>query len=279
MVGGAMERLDRISVVVGLVLMGLVFSLTINLPTRIIGTEALGSPVSVVLSPRLLMAALLSALAALGTDYVVRGHPQFDLHSDRYSITSWILPALLSLISALLAPLLAPNRTLWLVALALTGVVLGLTLAAEQALIDPDGPGYLAARLGLNFLAYGAALALFTAVYAAKTRSLLSATTVMVVGTLLAMAILPVHRPDVVRGRLYAGVIGLLIGECTWALNYWGINGLSGGALLLLIYYVMTSLAQQRLLTGRLSRVMLLEFVWVFGFGLGVLLMQTPLRW
>ena len=274
-----MDRLDRISVVIGLVLMGLVFSLIINLPTRTIGTQALGSPVAVVLSPRLLMAVLLSVLAALGTDYVVHGHPQFERHAHRYSFTFWILPALLTLISALLVPLLAPNRILWIVALVFTGIVLSLTLAAEQAMLDPEGDGFMAAQLGLNFLAYAAALALFTAVYAAKTRSLLSATTVTIVATLLALAILPVRRQEAIRGYLYAGVIGLLLGECTWALNYWGINGLSGGALLLLIFYVLTSLAQQRLLTGRLSRVMLLEFVWVFGFGLGVLFTQTPLRW
>lgn len=273
------ERLDRISVVVGLVLIGLVFSLIITLPTHTFGTQALGSPVAVAFSPRWLMAGLLSALAALGTDYVVRGHPNFDRCREHYSFTFWILPALVTLVSALLVPLLAPNRTLWLIALVLVGAILTLTLLAEHALIDPGGPGLMAAQLGLNFLAYVAALSLFTAVYAPKTRSLLSGTAVTVLGTLLALAILPVNRRTRVRAVLYAGVIGLLIGECTWALNYWGINGLTGGALLMLIFYALASLSQQRLLIGRLSRTMLLEFVWVFGFGLGVLFSQTSLRW
>ncbi len=272
-------RLDRISVVVGLVLIGLVFSLIITLPTHTIGTQALGSPVAVVLSPRWLMAGLLSALAALGTDYVVRGHPNFDSRREHYSLTFWILPALVTLVSALLVPLLAPNRTIWLITLTFVGVILTLTLLAEHALLDPGGSGFVTAQLGLNFLAYVAALSLFTAVYAPKTRSLLSATAVTFLGALLALAILPVDRQNRVRAALYAAVIGLLIGECTWALNYWGINGLTGGALLMLIFYVLTSLSQQRLLIGRLSRTMLLEFVWVFGFGLGVLLSQTSLRW
>jgi len=274
-----MKLLDRISVVVGLVLVGLVFSLIINLPTRTFGGQVLGSSVSVVLSPRWLMAGLLSALATVGTDHVIRGHPEFSQFREQYAFTFWILPALITLISALLIPLLALNRLLWLGALAVTGAALSLTLLAEYTLFNPQSPHRTAAQLALNFLAYALALVLFAAVYGAKARSLLSATFITLLATLLALAILPVSRRERLRGWLYAAIIGLLMGEFLWALNYWGISGLSGGTLLMLIFYVLTGLAQQRLLVGRLSRTMLIEFVWVFGFGLGVLFSQTPWYW
>ena len=274
-----MKLLDRVSVVVGLVLVGLVFSLIINLPTQTFGGQVLGSSVSVVLSPRWLMAGLLSALTAVGTDHVIRGHPHFARFREQYSFTFWILPALITLVSALLIPLLALNRLLWLGALGVTGITLSLTLLAEYTIFDPQSRRHTAAQLSLNFLAYALALVLFAAVYGAKARSLLSATVITLLVTLLALAILPVNRRERLRGWLYAAVIGLLMGEFLWALNYWGLNGLSGGTLLMLIFYVLTGLAQQRLLVGRLSRAMLIEFVWVFGFGLGVLFSQTPLHW
>jgi len=237
-----MKLRDRISVVVGLVLVGLVFSLIINLPTRTFGGEAFGSSVSVVLSTRWLLAGLLSALSALGTDYVVRGHPLFLQYRQRYSFTFWILPALVTLISGLLIPLLAPNRLLWLIGLAVVAILLSFTLLAEHAVLVPEGRAATMAQLGLNFLAYVVALVLFAAVYGAKARTLLSAPVVMLLAALLSLAILPADRRDVMRSWLYAAVIGLLLGECTWALNYWGINGLSGGALLMLVFYVLTSM-------------------------------------
>jgi hypothetical protein len=45
----------------------------------------------------------------------------------------------------------------------------------------------------------------------------------------------------------------------TWALNYWVLPGLTGGLLLLLIFYLLVGIAQQGL-QGRLTRRVLLEF-------------------
>jgi hypothetical protein len=49
------------------------------------------------------------------------------------------------------------------------------------------------------------------------------------------------------------------MGQITWALNYWRTNTLTVGLLLLLIFYVLTGLAQQHLL-HKLSRRSLWEF-------------------
>jgi hypothetical protein len=50
-----------------------------------------------------------------------------------------------------------------------------------------------------------------------------------------------------------------VLGQVTWALNYWLLPGLTGGLLLLLIFYLMVGIAQQGL-QGRLTRRVLLEF-------------------
>jgi hypothetical protein len=44
------------------------------------------------------------------------------------------------------------------------------------------------------------------------------------------------------RTLLYASVTGIGVGEVTWALNYWPLNGLQGGAFLLAVYYFVTGI-------------------------------------
>jgi len=52
----------------------------------------------------------------------------------------------------------------------------------------------------------------------------------------------------------------LILGQVTWALNYWSsLNKLTGGLLLLLIFYVLVGIAQQGL-QNRLNRRVLVEF-------------------
>jgi hypothetical protein len=61
----------------------------------------------------------------------------------------------------------------------------------------------------------------------------------------------------------YSLIIGLVLGQVTWALNYWLLPGLTGGLLLLLIFYLLVGVAQQGL-QDRLNRRVLLEFA-IFG--------------
>ena len=58
----------------------------------------------------------------------------------------------------------------------------------------------------------------------------------------------------------YSLLIGLLLGESAWALNYWRLSALAGGMTLLLIFYVIVGVVQQALL-NRLTRRTLIEFV------------------
>ena len=44
------------------------------------------------------------------------------------------------------------------------------------------------------------------------------------------------------RTLLYASVTGIGVGDVTWALNYWPLNGLQGGAFLLAVYYFVTGI-------------------------------------
>ncbi|MDQ7029161.1 MAG: hypothetical protein Q9O62_04970 [Ardenticatenia bacterium] len=60
----------------------------------------------------------------------------------------------------------------------------------------------------------------------------------------------------------YSAIIGLLLGELIWVLNYWRISGLMGGTLLMVGFYFLTGLAQLEL-RGRLSRRLVAEYAGV----------------
>jgi hypothetical protein len=85
-----------------------------------------------------------------------------------------------------------------------------------------------------------------------------TATLTLVTATLVALDLLSV--PDVPMRRMlpFAGIVGLMIGQSTWALNYWQIGAWVGGLLLLLIFYVAINVAHQHLLE-RLSLSTLFE--------------------
>jgi hypothetical protein len=146
-----------------------------------------------------------------------------------------------------------------------------LVISAEYYTVDPADRRYLAARLSLNAWAYLLALISFVLIYSPKARSLLSATAVTVVATLLALELLRGASRGFGRTVLYALIAGLITGEIIWAMNYWRIAGVTGGLLLLLGFYVAAGLANQQL-QDRLTRRVLIEYGVVALIGLVVLL-------
>ncbi len=72
------------------------------------------------------------------------------------------------------------------------------------------------------------------------------------------------------RTLMYAGVTGVGVGEVTWALNYWPLNGLQGGAFLLAVYYFTTGILTYALHT-RLTKRVTLEYGIIALVGLVVL--------
>jgi hypothetical protein len=95
------------------------------------------------------------------------------------------------------------------------------------------------------------------------------------VGSLLALELLRgVHQHLRLTG-LYALITGLALGEVTWALNYWTVGRLTGGLLLLLIFYLVTGLSREGLLR-RLNRRVLVEFALAALVGLGLIMKYRP---
>jgi len=265
---------ERASVVATLVILGLILGAFLQLPTWSYDLKVLGSPLTVNITQTALMAALLVGITCAGTDTIVRSHPTAQRIEARHSFVTWTLPGLTVLMAAVLLPQ-APTQLYRTIGYVITGLILILVISAEYYTVDPAGRPYLAARLSLNAWAYLLALVIFVLIYSAKARSLISATGVTFISTLLALEFLRSAGRSFGRTALYAAIAGLCTGEIIWAMNYWRISGVTGGLILLLGFYVFTGLANQQL-QGRLTRRVLIEYALVALIGLAVLLRFGP---
>jgi hypothetical protein len=250
---------DRLSVFLAVLILGNVLFRFIELPEHVYQLQAFGSPLEIHASSTLLLMALMVGLACTGTSLVLHDHALLAERSGRPVYISWILPGLLAGLSVYLLSL-APTLLIWIGGLIVFAVSVGLTVSAEYTTVSPDARSYPAARLALNMLAYLMAFVLFVLIYQTRTRSLVTATLTLVTATLLALDLLSVTEVSFGRILPFAGIVGLIVGESTWALNYWQISAWIGGLLLLLIFYVAINVAHQHLLE-RLSLSTLFEFI------------------
>ncbi len=256
-----MDYRQAISITTWAIVAGAAVSLLLQLPTAVLHFEALGSPVSFTISDTTIMAVFIAMLSAVGTENVIRLHPHFASQPTNEGGRTWAfwgLPSALAVLAVLLLPL-SPTRFIQAIGLLFTGALVALALFSLYGTVERGGIGYRRGRILLNVLAYGAALVLFLLVYQTRARSLLSGTLVAATAMLLAVELLrsTTERVDLVL--TYAAVVGAILGEVTWALNYWLLPGVTGGLLLLLIFYLLVGLAQNGL-EGRLTRRVVLEF-------------------
>ncbi len=247
---------------VTLVLLGLALASLNVRPAGELDFTVLGSPLTVSLSGATLIAVLLVALTCAGAELMVRSHPWLREAPLAYTAIFWPLPAIVTLAAAMLVPTLY-GRPIWLAGLGLAFLGLSIVLLGQYLGIDPGARFYDRARLMITLIAYGSAFFLYAAVAAARVRSLVSATAILAVSILLALTLLRGAADEWRRAWIYALACGVVVGELTWALNYWPIGPIGVAALLLLAFYLSTGLAQQAL-QGQVTRRLLLEYL-VFG--------------
>lgn len=259
---------ERISAVVSLTLIGLALYFVLEFPGRAATITLFDSPLALVSPRQWLMAFLLSGLAMAGTDNVLRTHPKLPEQLRTYLATYWVLPGLLVILATQTLGL-APNTITWGAGLIVTGILLWVTILSQYHQAYPTFRHW--SRVWQQFFGFGVALGMFVVIYYTRARSALSASGILLVSALVALALLR-QKPEASRKVwLFAAIIGLCMGQITWALNYWRASALQAGLLLLLIFYVLVGLAQQHLL-GSLSRRVLWEFSVVTLGGLAVIL-------
>jgi intracellular septation protein A len=270
-----MPRVDRLGITVSLVVLGLLLSILVTLPSRTLSFWVFGSQLSLNFSGPVQLAIIMVGLVSAGVDALVRTQPHMHDRSLAYTATFWVLPSVLVVATqVLLRDLSWMGLRLALVGLA--GTLLTIVMGAQYLTIESDGWRFRNARLVLNVAVYVAALFLFVTVYTSRVRSILSASSVLLVSGMLALDLFRIPPNKAWRLWLYAGLVALTMGQLTWAMNYVRMDARVGGAFLLLVFYVLTGIIQQYL-WRRLTRRMLLEYAFV---GLmGMALVSGLARW
>jgi len=261
---------DRLSVLIGVIVLTPVLIRFINIPARKISLDLLGSPVSFEMTSIWITATMLTALSCMGANAIVRTHPRMFQPNPPRLFMYWILPGLTGLNAALLLSRIS-TWPMWWAGLVLTGSAITLVVVSEFSAVDPFTLGYARARLTLNVIAYILAFSSFTLIYGTRGRSVLTATAISAIGMALALELFNTTEAGLDRALLYGFITGLLLGESAWALNYWHMPTLAGGMVLLLVFYVVVGIVQQILLE-RLTRRMLVEFAIVAAFAFALIM-------
>ncbi|MAG37151.1 MAG: hypothetical protein CL878_13035 [Dehalococcoidia bacterium] len=194
-----------------------------------------------------LLVLVLMIVVSAGFDLIARSTVRSRPTWDRF-----ILPNLLVVGAALFLRLVASGGGV-AAGLALFGFLLVLVVWAEQH----DWRGATDRRwstLALLVIGYVVVFALYAAIYQTKVRTLFNAPAIVAVTMLIAVRLLRLtdDLQPYLRLAPYAAFAGLVVGEVTWALNYWPLNGLLGGAFLLTVLYFLVQVLSQHL-AGRLT--------------------------
>lgn len=209
---------------------------------------------------------LLSGLAAVGTDIVVRAHPK--AHFQRLDDTALHLfvPVLFVLGAGLfLEEVVAKD---WTIVLGVLSVApFWLILWAEQESVDHTSDMYHWARGVLNVATYLTAFLFFATLYDFDLSLQTTAFASGIVSLLLAIEVLREEAMDSTRTIVYALAVGLLLGEAAWATHFLPLEGNAAAVFLLLALYLMTGMIHNYL-AERLSPRVAGEFVAISAAGL-----------
>jgi Protein of unknown function (DUF5656) len=197
------------------------------------------------------------------------------VEDQRRGNLAWVLPAVTAVASVLLVrlyhtPLAAVIGGAALFVATLATVVTHYHLRDERAM-----PRSLAG-IGLAFLTHASAFYLLTMIYSNKWRSMYSATAIALATMLMLLQMTDGEEIAWLRRLLYALIGGLLIGQATWALNYWAATGWTGGAMLLVFFYLIAGLTTQQN-RGNLTRRVLVEYLVVTGLAFAIITASVTL--
>jgi hypothetical protein len=238
---------DRLSVMAGILLLVMALTRFLELPARpLMRTTILGSSLGIDLSVANLMRLIILGLSITAISSIVSNHPLKQRGQLEHRYMYWIVPSLLTLALATWQ-----NRIVslegWIAALLTSAILIPVAMTVEYHAVDPAVRARRPHRWQQLALIHLTAVILFTLIYDARIRSLLSATAVLIAASLLATRLFWMHQIGLGRAFKYGGVAGLVLGQMTWGLNYWRLSGLQGGLFLLLVFYVVVGLVLQYL--------------------------------
>jgi hypothetical protein len=189
---------------------------------------------------------LTAALAALGTDGIVRGHPRWQGEGPFASLVYLLLPFLATLGAGLFIDEAIDGYGRPAAALA-GAVLLGVVAYGEYQTVEYGSRLYGPMRLVLAVITYLTAFAIYTVIFTRDLDVAFGAVYVGLASAGLAMELLRESRLLGASSLLVGLAIGISVGELRAALYFFPLDGLLAGALLIIGFYLATGLAHHLL--------------------------------
>jgi hypothetical protein len=263
MPGESLTRLrperGKLSILLAVVLTSVTLFRFVELPTLNWGVlQIFGSPLGFSFGGGVLLTLLVVGLVATGTLSIVQDHPERD-SGERPFVFALITPSVGALLVSILL-LQASTWPLWLTSLILGGAGIGILVHLSYQAISPRSSAYPGARTLLNVLDYLMGFVLFSLSLGQMGRALITAPSILILSTLLALDLLSASGAPTGRALLFSATIGLLEAELAWILGYWPISTWTAATMLTLGLYVWSGIGYQYLL-DRLTQRIVVEFL------------------
>ncbi len=255
---------DRLSVLTGVLLLALVMMRFLELPELpLLQATVLGSPIGFDLSAGSLMILITLAMSITAVASMVGSHPLSEERMVQHGYMFWIVPGLLIMALAVWLNEIDELRA-WIAGIVASAVIIPVALSVECRAVDETQRSQRSLSWFQQSLIYLSAVIFFALIYDARLRSMLSVSLVALISALLSIRLFWITAASPGELVQYGVVTGLIVGQMTWGLNYWGLSGMQGGLLLLLAFYLVAGLIQQ-FLQGQFngnqtSRRILLEY-------------------
>jgi hypothetical protein len=237
---------DRVSVLAGAISIALALQRFLETPaTPILSTTILGSPLGLALSASGLMLLIILGMSITAITSLIKGHPDQD-HRETNHYMYWVMPGLLNVgLATWLNRIERPS--VWVVGLLVSTILVASALIIEYWSVGRNHGRPFSIGLWQTALVHLTAMVLFTLIFDARIRSLVSATSTALVATFLGTRLLWMTTGDLTRAFRFGGTVGIILGQMTWGLNYWRLSGIQGGLILLLVFYLSVGLIQRML--------------------------------
>ncbi|KPL80812.1 hypothetical protein ADN00_01055 [Ornatilinea apprima] len=229
---------NRLSILASTILLAYAISPYVNIPPRSFGVTLFGAVYSLNFDFGLLLSLLVSMLAAVGADWLIRDHPELR---ETNTMQHWILPALTAWVLGVPLRNLQPGLEWWVV-FAFGGILLILVFVAEYIVVDLADDLHAPAAIGLTAVSFALYLFLAISLRAAGLRLYTMLPTIVLSMALVALRTLYLRLNG--RWCLVWGVaIAVIVGQFAVGFHYWPLSPLSFGLLLVGPSYALTSTA------------------------------------
>jgi len=260
---------DRISVITASILVSYALLPFVQISSRQLAFTVFGILISLNFNIFNLISLITAALAAAGTDWMLREHPNIG---DNSTVPHLILPALTAGAIGIPLGFLTVSPTWWII-LGLGSVLVLLVLVGEYISLDEQNKYFPLALMVLSAVSFGLFLIISIAVRAANLRLYLTAAILPIVYAFFSLRVLQLRFGGIWPVK-WTAVIALTITQFTIGLYYWPLSPVRFGLLLLGPAYALIGIASSFEENPNLSDIYLeplimLGIIWLLAIFLG----------